>query len=170
MMEHVGRSHLASYFRTLARALRPGGLFLNHAIADISAGHRLLDWARRPQGSFIERYIFPDSELVPIETVIHEAERAGFEVRDLESLREHYVKTLMEWQRRLLARRAEAEKIVGRAAVRAFRLYLAASAVTFRLGRTSVFQLLLAKRLPTGAVRSLPPSRAAWYERTRASS
>ena len=169
MMEHVGSERLSAYFESLGRVLRPGGLFLNHAIADISGRHRLLDWAVRLRGGFIERYIFPDSELVPIEIVIREAEKAGFEVRDLESLREHYVKTLDQWLARLDARREEAVRIVGRPAVRAFRLYLAASSAAFRLGKISVFQLLLAKRLPSGRVESLPRSRGDWYARARTS-
>ncbi len=169
MMEHVGSARLYPYFETLSRALRPGGLCLNHAIADISAHHGLFGWARRFRGGFIQSYIFPDSELVPIERVIREAERAGFEVRDLESLREHYAKTLRDWLRRLDDRHIEATMIVGMPAVRAFRLYFAASAIMFELGRISVFQLLLAKRSSSGRVESLPRSRADWYERARPS-
>ena len=163
MMEHVGDERLPGYLIAVNNALKPGGLFLNHAIADISGGHRLLEWATRRRGGYIERYIFPDSELVPIEHVIREAERAGFEVRDLESLREHYVKTLSHWLRRFDARLDDAVRIVGRPAARAFRLYLAASAVAFRLGKISVFQLLLAKRMPTGRVEAVPSCRGDWY-------
>jgi cyclopropane-fatty-acyl-phospholipid synthase len=163
MMEHVGRERLGGYFAAMARVLRPGGLFLNHAIADSSIGTKTLPWAGRRGGGFIERYIFPDSDLVPIGRVVAEAERAGFEVRDLESLREHYAETLAAWLGRLESRFGEAERLVGRRRARAYRLYLATSAVAFRLGRISVFQLLLVKRAADGRAVGVPRDRSVWY-------
>jgi len=162
MMEHVGRSRLDEYFGAVHRLLAPGGLFLNHAIADAS-GVTTIPWASRTEGGFIDRYIFPDGDLVPVPLVVAAAERAGFEVRDLESLREHYAETLASWLGRLEARLPEAVALVGTRRARAFRLYLAGSAAAFRLGRISVFQLLLAKRPGAGALRGVPRSRAAWY-------
>ncbi len=163
MMEHVGRAHLDAYFSTVHRLLHPGGLFLNHAIADISPGIATLPWASRREGGFIDRYIFPDGDLVPLGLVIAAAERAGFEVRDVESLREHYAETLAAWLGRLEQRMDEAVALVGRRAARVYRLYLASSAAAFRLGRISVFQLLLAKRSENGRAHGVPRCRAAWY-------
>jgi cyclopropane-fatty-acyl-phospholipid synthase len=163
MMEHVGRSRLGAYFGAIHRLLRPGGLFLNHAIADASDGGPTLPWARQRGGGFIWHYVFPDGELLPIGEVVTAAERAGFEVRDLESLREHYAETLAAWLARLEARFAEAVAIAGEQRARLFRLYLAASAVGFRLCRTSVYQLLLARRAADGRAGGLPRSRADWY-------
>ena len=97
MMEHVGRGHLDAYFSAIYRLLLPGGLFLNHAIADVSPGVATVRWASRREGGFIARYIFPDADLVPLHLVVAAAERAGFEVRDVESLREHYAQTLAAW-------------------------------------------------------------------------
>jgi cyclopropane-fatty-acyl-phospholipid synthase len=81
----------------------------------------------------------------------------------LESLREHYAQTLAHWLLRLERRFNEAVALVGRERARAWRLYLASSAVAFRLGRISVFQLLLAKLARDGRVRDVPRSRAVWY-------
>jgi cyclopropane-fatty-acyl-phospholipid synthase len=162
MMEHVGRKHLDEYFGAIHRLLRPGGLFLNHAIADVSGVHTV-PWTSRKEGGFIDRYIFPDGDLVPVGMVVAAAERAGFEVRDLESLREHYAETLAAWLGRLEARFGEAEEMVGRERARAYRLYLASSAAAFRLGRISVFQLLLARRNQVGRAEGVPRSRAEWY-------
>ncbi len=167
MMEHVGRARLDEYFRAVHRLLRPGGLFLNHAIADASGGSPTLPWAHQRGGGFIWRYVFPDGELVPIGEVVTAAERAGFEVRDLESLREHYAETLAHWLARLEARYGEAVAIAGERRARLYRLYLAASAVGFRLGRTSVYQLLLARRTPSGRAEGVPRCRAAWYSAPR---
>ena len=163
MMEHVGRARLDEYFLAVDRLLEPGGLFLNHAIAELSADVNTFSWLSRRQGGFIQDYIFPDYELVPIAEVIAAAERARFEVRDVESLREHYAETLRRWSVRLEARFGEAVALVGARRARAYRLYLASSAVAFRLGRISVFQLLLRKRGEAGHVASAPRCRAAWY-------
>jgi cyclopropane-fatty-acyl-phospholipid synthase len=163
MMEHVGRRRLDAYFAAIHRLLRPGGLFLNHAIADASGGQNTLPWASQRGGGFIWRYIFPDGELIPIAAVVAAAERVGFEVRDLESLREHYAETLAAWLARLEARWDEAVAIGGARRARLYRLYLAASAVGFRLGRTSVYQLLLAKRTASGRAEGLPRCRGDWY-------
>ncbi|HEY6101461.1 MAG TPA: cyclopropane-fatty-acyl-phospholipid synthase family protein, partial [Anaeromyxobacter sp.] len=113
MMEHVGRAKLRAYLEAVHRLLRPGGLFLNHAIADTSGGRPTLRWARPRGRGFIDRYVFPDGELLPIGEVVAAAERAGFEVRDLESLREHYAETLAHWLGRLEARYDEAVSLAG---------------------------------------------------------
>jgi cyclopropane-fatty-acyl-phospholipid synthase len=165
MMEHVGRARLREYLEAVHRLLHPGGLFLNHAIADMSRGASQLRWARPRGGGFIERYVFPDGELLPIGEVVAAAERAGFEVRDVESLREHYAETLEQWLRRLEARWAEAVSLAGERRARVYRLYLASSAAAFRTGRISVFQLLLAKRTASGRAEGIPRCRADWYVR-----
>jgi cyclopropane-fatty-acyl-phospholipid synthase len=164
MMEHVGRARLGEYFSTLHQLLQPGGLFLNHAIADTSAEAPAFRWASRRGGSFIDRYIFPDGELLPISTVLEEAERAGFEVRDVESLREHYADTLVHWLARFEGSQPEAERLVGRRRTRAYRLYLAASAALFRAGRISIFQALLARPAEAGQVMGVPRWRGEWYQ------
>jgi cyclopropane-fatty-acyl-phospholipid synthase len=163
MMEHVGRAKLDAYFRAIHRVLVPGGLFLNHAIAPLRTGVTQLPWASQRGGGFIERHIFPDGDLVPIGEVVSAAERAGFEVRDVESLREHYAETLAAWLARLEARFDEAVELVGERKARAYRLYLAASEVGFRTARTGVFQLLLAKRTANGRCEGLPRCRSEWY-------
>ncbi|ACG72876.1 Cyclopropane-fatty-acyl-phospholipid synthase [Anaeromyxobacter sp. K] len=163
MMEHVGRARLDAYFAAVHRLLRPGGLFLNHAIASVDGRGPTLPWAGQRGGGFIWRYVFPDGELVPIAEVIARAARAGFEVRDLECLREHYAETLAAWLGRLEERYGEAVGLVGERRARLYRLYLAASAAGFRLGRISVFQLLLARPDAEGRAAGTPRSRSGWY-------
>ena len=157
MFEHVGRTRLAEYFARVYRALRPGGLFLNHGIIDLEDARRpsLRVRVRRRllrEGEFMRRYVFPDGELVPLALAVAAAEAAGFETRDVENLREHYVFTLREWVRRLEAREQEAIALVGPATVRTWRLYLAVSAHSFASRRISVVQHLLAKPGPQPVV------------------
>jgi cyclopropane-fatty-acyl-phospholipid synthase len=167
MVEHVGLERLPDYFTAAYRALVPGGLFLNHGIISVAdARHQpILDplWRtlwRRDQ--FIRRYVFPDGDLVPVAAVISSAESAGFEVRDVESLREHYVTTLRHWVRRLEGRQAEARGIVGDVTYRVWRLYMSASAHGFRIGRIGVIQSVFAKPDADGAV-SMPRTRRDLY-------
>jgi cyclopropane-fatty-acyl-phospholipid synthase len=164
MMEHVGHERLDAYFRAVFDALRPGGLFLNHAIGALPTGRQTVPWMSREGGGFIRSYIFPDSELIPVGRVVEAAERAGFEVRDLESLREHYAQTLAQWLKRLEDRFDEAVRQVGEERARAWRLYLASSSVAFRLAEISVFQLLLVRPGADGRA-AVPRNRARWYAR-----
>ncbi len=167
MFEHVGRSHLPEYFAQAYRLLKPGGLFLNHGISRRAVSDPGSDSfvARRlvGQGSFSQRYIFPDGELVPVSEAAMLAEAAGFEVRDVESLREHYALTLRHWVRRLEERRAEATKVAGEVTYRTWRLYMSASAYGFESGHLNVNQTLLAKMTSDGKSH-VPLSRADLYQ------
>ena len=168
MIEHVGQKRLDEYFECAFGALRPGGLFLNHGIVSIEASRRPSLGARASarlwrRGQFIDRYVFPDGELLPSAMVIASAERSGFELRDVESLREHYVLTLRQWIRRLEAQRREAVALVGEPTYRVWRLYMSASAYGFRSGRIGIIQSLLAKPRAGGHV-NLPRTREDLYE------
>lgn len=157
MVEHVGEDKLPEYFRAAFHLLKPGGAFLNHGIG--RAGNR--DIARDP--TFTDVYVFPDAELVPISTMLQHAEKAGFEVRDLENLREHYFLTLSHWLRRLEDRQFEARRLIGELKYRIWRLYLAGSAYYFQSGKLDLYQSLLVK---TNRGRSgLPLTRNDWYPR-----
>ncbi|HET7553180.1 MAG TPA: cyclopropane-fatty-acyl-phospholipid synthase family protein [Gemmatimonadaceae bacterium] len=166
MFEHVGRSELPTYFRQAARLTKPGGLFLNHGIVrarDGDEGWRR--WLRRTlwrQGKFIDRYVFPDGELVPLDEAVRDAEGAGLETRDVETLRDHYALTLRQWVRRLEAARGAAERLVGAQAFRVWRLYMAASAYAFASGKLSLAQVLLGRPDEHGHV-EVPRTRADIY-------
>jgi cyclopropane-fatty-acyl-phospholipid synthase len=165
MVEHVGAATLPEYFRAVAGALRPGGLFLNHGIVSLRRARSRYGRRRRPataRTSFIQRYVFPDSELLPPADNIAPGEAIGLELRDLESLREHYARTLRLWVRRLEERRADALAAVGEETYRVWRLYMAASARLFARGDLGVMQALWGKPLPGGSL-PLPPTRADLY-------
>ena len=99
---------------------------------------------------------------MPLSEALGAAERAGWEVRDVESLREHYTRTLRLWGERLASHRDEAERLVGAETYRAWRLYLAGSAHNFAREHLSVYQALLARPDADGVVR-LPPTREDIY-------
>jgi cyclopropane-fatty-acyl-phospholipid synthase len=155
MFEHVGEAQLPEYFSRAFQLLRPGGAFLNTGIAASATDHR------EEGPSFIDRYVFPDGQLVPLNISLGAAERSGFEVRDVESLREHYALTLHHWVRRLEAHAAEARHITDETTYRIWRLYIAASAERFRSARLNLYQMLLAK--PLNGKSGMPLTRADWY-------
>ncbi len=157
MVEHVGTTRLPSYFGAVWEALCPGGVFLNHGIA-ARAG------MPGQHSEFIDRYVFPDTELPPLDDTVREAERVGFHVRDVESLREHYGLTLRRWLRRLEARHDEAAALLGEKGYRVWRLYLASCAHGFHAGLFDVYQTLLSK--PFHGVSGLPLTREDWYRPT----
>ncbi|MEA2508492.1 MAG: cyclopropane-fatty-acyl-phospholipid synthase [Actinomycetota bacterium] len=153
MFEHVGLSELRQYFQVLHGLLEPRGRLLNHGIS-------------RPPGppgfnkrSFIARYVFPDGELHEIGTVVSAMQREGFEVRDVEAMREHYNRTLRVWVANLESDWEEAVALAGEARARIWRLYLAGSALGFQAGRINLHQVLGVK--PDGEGNSgIPPTRA----------
>lgn len=154
MFEHVGEALLPEYFSRAYQLLRPGGTFLNHGISYSATYHR-----HGP--SFSDRYVFPDSDLVPINTTLRAAELSGFEVRDVESLREHYALTLHNWVRRLEAHAEEARRVTDDTTYRIWRLYMAGAAHRMRKNRLNIYQTLLAK--PMNGRSGLPLTREEWY-------
>ena len=157
MAEHVGAAQLPGYFKRVFQWLKPGGVFLNHAIGEgvrASGGHG---------PSFIQEYVFPDSDIPPLPHVVAAAESAGFEIRDVENLREHYLLTLRHWVRRLELAHDTALKFVNEPTYRVWRLYMAGSAHAFKRGRLAVYQTLLLKPDRHGASH-LPLTRRDWYQ------
>lgn len=163
MVEHVGNDHLEEYFGAAWQLLRPGGAFLLHGIGDLPGR------PMRTHRGFVRTYVFPDSDLPPIARVLTEAEQHQFEVRDVESLRENYTKTLRHWAQRLEANRQVAIDEVGEQTYRIWRLYLSGCAWWFERGFVSVYQSLFVKRTADGAS-GLPLNRFDWYDGAAADS
>ncbi len=157
MAEHVGAERYLEYADVLHRLLKPGGRLLNHQIG------------RRPQrdestyhvDEFIDSYVFPDGELQPIGITVSQLERAGFEVRDVESIREHYALTLRRWVANLEADWPRAVKLTSPGRARVWRLYMAASAVAFERNRIGVNQVL-AVRTPESGESGMPLRARTW--------
>jgi cyclopropane-fatty-acyl-phospholipid synthase len=167
MREHVGAARLPAYFEAVHRALRPGGLFLDHGIVRGGAAEQrgAVTWLKRrlwKRDAFIQRYVFPDGELVPLGTLLADAERTGLEVRDVENLREHYVLTLHHWVERLERAHAEAAALAGEHTYRVWRLYMAATTLGFLSGRLTLIQTLFAKPRADGSA-AVPLSRGDLY-------
>lgn len=154
MFEHVGLAGLTTYFSKLRSLLRPHGRLLNHAISKPSGK------AGFDKNSFISRYVFPDGELQEVGRVVTAMQELGLEVRDVESLREHYARTLRAWVANLEAEWDRAVHLAGPARARIWRLYMAGSALGFEAGRINVHQVLGIKPAADGTS-GMPRSRSA---------
>lgn len=137
MYEHVGSSQLDNYMATVKKLGRPGGLALHHGIC------RMQDDEEQPN-TFITRYVFPDGELHRVSKVIAALEGSGQEMRDAESLREHYALTLKRWVKNLADNKTAAISEIGEQRERIWRLYMTASIGAFERGDVAIHQIIAA--------------------------
>lgn len=159
MAEHVGSVRYREYADDLYALLKPGGRLLNHQIA------------RRPEKDedayridpFIDAYVFPDGELAPLGRTLATLEEAGFEARDVEALREHYALTLRRWVANLEQHWERAVRATSPGRARVWRLYMAASALSFEHNKIGVNQILAVRPLDGGGSR-MPLRARTWTE------
>jgi cyclopropane-fatty-acyl-phospholipid synthase len=156
MFEHVGHANMTAYFNKVCSLLEPGGLVLNHGI---TAGGPDYGQLGAGMGDFIEKYIFPGGELLHISQVLRDMAHSGLEMVDTENLRPHYARTLWAWSDALEAQLEDAQRMLSHTSdatrsgkiLRAYRLYLAGSAMSFEQGWISLHQILAAR--PAGDTR-----------------
>lgn len=161
MFEAIGVSHFPTYFQTVHRLLKPGGLYLHHAITRPGGSGATRGKKKRPEFAALTRYIFPGGELDHLGRTIDNLEKYGFEVHDVEGWREHYQRTCRFWHDRLLARYDEACKEVGEVMTRVWLAYLAACSITFERNNARLYQTLSSKRRKGAS--GLPPTRGDLY-------
>ncbi len=159
MFEHVGHANLREYCEILSKAVREGGLVMNHGITSKHTDGRQVG---RGAVDFIDRYVFPNGELPHLSMMTAEISEAGLEVVDVESLRLHYARTLEHWSQRLEQNLEAAAKQVPEQALRIWRLYLAGCAYAFAHGWINIDQILATKPHADGSL-ELPPTRADIY-------
>jgi cyclopropane-fatty-acyl-phospholipid synthase len=151
MGEHVGEAQYAGYAAALFRALRPHGRLLLQQMSRAGS-------AAPGGGAFIESYIAPDMHMRPVTETLGLLAGAGFEIQDIEAMREHYVLTVARWLARFEARYEKFVAMVGEEVARVWRLYLVGGGLSFEQGRMGVEQILGVRPGPGGASR-MPPAR-----------
>ena len=159
MFEHVGRANLGTYFDTIFRLLKPGGLVLNHGITAGGADSAQMGWGI---SDFVEKYIFPGGELLHVSHLLRETAQSGLEMLDTENLRPHYARTLWAWSDALESQLDAARHTLqalgdpqrAEQVLRAYRLYLAGSAMGFERGWMALHQMLCVRA--DGNLRSGP--------------
>lgn len=156
MFEHVGQANMVAYFKKVRSLLKPGGMVINHGITAGGPDHGQLGAG---MGDFIEKYIFPGGELLHISQVLRDMAHGGLEMVDTENLRPHYARTLWAWSDALEAQLDAAQRVLASTSsvarsgkiLRAYRLYLAGSAMSFEQGWISLHQMLAVR--PAGDTR-----------------
>jgi cyclopropane-fatty-acyl-phospholipid synthase len=159
MFEHVGQKNLPIYLGVVQRVLRDRGLFMNHGITSPDPDGRTVGSG---VSEFMDKYVFPNTELPPLHMIVREMAAQNFEVYDVESLRPHYARTLAHWSRRLEGQLDNAGKVVGERTLRVWRAYLAGSSLAFAQGWLNVYQVLGSRQEAAGLT-ELPLTRAWMY-------
>ena len=155
LTEHIGRDQYDNYFAYLRGKLNYGARLLNHCITRTDAKART-----KTSRGFINRYIFPDGELVHVGHLIDRMEHQNLEVRHEENLREHYAMTLRDWSRNLDEHWDESVAEIGLRKARVWRLYLNASRWGFAHNLIQLHQVLAVHTAPDGS--SEMPVRPDW--------
>jgi cyclopropane-fatty-acyl-phospholipid synthase len=138
LTEHIGVKHYASYFGFIRDRLRPQGRLLNHCIT--RHDNRFTE-----TGAFLDRYVFPDAELIGSGRIITEVQDAGLEVQHEENIRIHYAKTLTAWCRNLRDNWDACVAEVGEGTARVWGLYMAGSRLAFERNEIQLHHVLATK-------------------------
>lgn len=148
MVEHVGRGSYEEFMHCAQAVLKPGGLFLLHFISALK---------EYPGDAWIKKYIFPGGVIPSLREMIHIAGELGFYTLDVESLRRHYTKTLLCWNKSFQGHRDEVVSMFDERFARMWELYLCACAAVFQNGIVDLHQVLFSN----GVNNDLPMTR--WY-------
>jgi cyclopropane-fatty-acyl-phospholipid synthase len=150
LTEHIGRANYSDYFAFVRSKVVDGARILNHCITRTDTKQRTMT-----KRSFINRYIFPDGELVHVGHLIDQMERQQLEVQHEENLRVHYAMTLEKWSRNLDEHWDASVAEIGLRRARVWRLYLAASRWGFAHNVIQLHQVLSTRTTADGST-SLP--------------
>jgi cyclopropane-fatty-acyl-phospholipid synthase len=140
LTEHIGVKNYPAYFGFIRDHLRPQGRVLNHCITR----H---DNVKRDTGAFIDRYVFPDGELIGSGKIITEVQNAGLEVQHEENFRVHYAKTLAGWCQNLADNWDACVAEVGEGTARVWGVYMAGSRLAFERNEIQLHHVLATKTI-----------------------
>ncbi len=144
LTEHIGVKNYPEYFSWIRDRLRPEGRLLNHCIT--RSHNRPTD-----TGAFIDRYVFPDGELIGSGTIVTAVQDVGLEVQHEENFRVHYAKTLAGWCRNLVDNWDECVAEVGEGTARVWGIYMAGSRLGFERNEIQLHHVLATKTTAEGS-------------------
>lgn len=136
MFEHVGVKNYRTYFETVARSLKDGGLFLLHTIGANTPTCKTEPW--------IERYIFPNG-MLPAASQITTSLEGLLTLEDWHNFGPDYDRTLMAWHANFIAAWAELAGKYDERFKRMWSYYLLSSAGAFRARDNQLWQIVLSK-------------------------
>lgn len=152
MLEHVGREHYELFIKNAYHVLKKEGLFLLHYISALQ---------EYPGDPWIKKYIFPGGTIPSLREILTLCANYHFYTLDVESLRRHYVKTLLCWNDNFQKTKPQIAKMFPERFIRMWELYLCSCAASFQNGIVDLHQILLSK----GCNNHLPMTREDLYQK-----
>ena len=152
MLEHVGRDNYELFFKNVDAVLKERGIFLLHYISG---------YGEYPGDAWIKKYIFPGGVIPSLREIISLSADFKYYVQDVESLRRHYVKTLLCWHKAFEEHLPEIGQMFEERFIRMWRMYLCACAASFNNGVIDLHQIQFVK----GVNNELPMTRKYQYDK-----
>ena len=150
MIEHVGRANYDLFFENVNEVLKEEGLFLLHYISGM----------KESEGdAWIKKYIFPGGVIPTLREIIYISAEYNYHTIDVESLRRHYTKTLLEWYKNFNNNKDKVREMFDEKFIRMWSLYLCSCAASFNNGVIDLHQILFSK----GVNNKLPMTRKYLY-------
>jgi len=153
MVEHVGIKNLDKYFVQVHKLLKDDGLFNlqwtgirnlykpQNPLSALTLKPEDLIW-----GLFMNRYIFPGADAsLPLSAMLRSAEKAGFEIADVENMSTHYVRTLRAWRDLWIKNREAVTKAYGERMYRLWQFFLHWSAIVGEQGTAFTYNVTMHK-------------------------
>lgn len=150
MIEHVGRDNYELFFQNVNAVLKEEGLFLLHFISALK---------EHPGDPWIKKYIFPGGVIPSLREILHIYGDLNFYTLDIESLRQHYIKTLLCWYDNYLNAMDQISVMFDDRFIRMWELYLISCAASFNNGVIDLHQILISK----GVLKDAPLTRSCLY-------
>jgi cyclopropane-fatty-acyl-phospholipid synthase len=140
ILEHVGPKNYRTYFETVYKSLRPGGLLLAHTFGSVIPSPTLL----QPEVEWINDVIFPGLVNPSIGQLLSAADGL-FITLDVQEFGYYYYPTLMAWNENFTRRWPEIKDRYDERFFRTWRYYLQACAGAFRAGKYRLWQIVFGK-------------------------
>lgn len=151
MIEHVGRNNYELFMKNVSKVLKKEGIFVLHYISGLIES----------QGdAWIKKYIFPGGVIPTLREIISLSADYKFYTLDVESLRLHYVKTLLMWAENFEKNIDKVREMFDERFVRMWTLYLYSCAACFYNGIIDLHQIVFTK----GVNNSYPLTRDYLYK------
>lgn len=135
-IEHVGKDKLDQFFKTVAKALKPGAPLIIQATGRYQP-RRVDRWTLK--------YVFPGGYLPAKSELFDAATAAGLIIENFRDDTQDYIFTMTQWIKSIEVHEASIEQMFDKPFFRLWKLWTHGAKVNFELGEMSLFRLKLRK-------------------------
>ncbi|KAM0717129.1 hypothetical protein Q7P37_006981 [Cladosporium fusiforme] len=144
MGEHVGVKKLTGFFRQCYDMLEDDGAMY----VQLSGLRQAWQYEDFLWGIYLNKYIFRGADAsTPLWNYIRSLERAGFEIKGVDTVGVHYSATIWRWYRNWCGNADTIKAKYGQRWFRIWELFLAWSVIASRQGSATCFQIVVVKNL-----------------------